>query len=86
MDLWSPHLIRYIIQIEKVQRSFTKFITEMCDCSYSDTYFWLPTLSVKVILYVEETRTLLYNLCLENNRGLGTKFFQTYSIIIIIFI
>ena len=23
----------------------------------------------------EETRTLLYNLCLENNRGFGTKFF-----------
>ena len=25
--LWSPHLIRHIIQIEKVQRSFTKCIT-----------------------------------------------------------
>ena len=31
-----PHLIRHIIQIKKVQRSFTKSITEMCDCSYSD--------------------------------------------------
>ena len=31
-QLWSPH----IIQIEKVQRSFTKFITGMRDCSYSD--------------------------------------------------
>ena len=28
--------IRHIIQIEKVQRSFTKFITGMRDCSYSD--------------------------------------------------
>ena len=35
-QLWSPHLIRHIIQIEKVQRSFTKFITGMRDCSYSD--------------------------------------------------
>ena len=35
-QLWSPHLIKYIIQIEKVQRSFTKFITGMRDCSYSD--------------------------------------------------
>ena len=35
-QLWSPHLIRHIIQIEKVQRSFIKLITGMCDCSYSD--------------------------------------------------
>ena len=35
-QLWSPHLIRHIIQTEKVQRSFTKFIIGMCDCSYSD--------------------------------------------------
>ena len=35
-QLWSPHLIRHIIQIEKVQRSFAKFITRMRDCSYSD--------------------------------------------------
>ena len=36
-QLWSPHLIRHIIQIEKVQRSFTKCITGMRDCSsYSD--------------------------------------------------
>ena len=43
-QLWSPHLIIHIIQIEKVQRSFTKCITGMHDCSYSDR------LSVKVIL------------------------------------
>ena len=35
-QLWSPHLIRHIIQIEKVQCSFTKCITGMCDCFYSD--------------------------------------------------
>ena len=33
-QLWSPHLISHIIQIEK--HSFTKFITGMCDCSYSN--------------------------------------------------
>ena len=35
-QLWSPHLIKHIIQIEKVQRSFTKFISGMRDCSCSD--------------------------------------------------
>ena len=35
-QLWSPHLIKHIIQIEKVQRSFTKCITGMRDGSYSD--------------------------------------------------
>ena len=66
-QLWSPHLIKHTI--EKVQRSFTKFITGMCDCSYSDI------LSLLKLYHAEETRTLLYNLCLENNRGLNTKFF-----------
>ena len=60
-------------QIEKVQHSFTKFITGMRDCAYSDR------LSVKVILSAEETKTLLYNLCLENNSGFGTKIFKTHS-------
>ena len=35
-DILSSKIIRHIIQIEKVQRSFTKFITGMRDCSYSD--------------------------------------------------
>ena len=35
-QLWSPHLIRHINQIEKIKRSFTQFITGMRDCSYSD--------------------------------------------------
>ena len=35
-QLWLHHLIRHIIQIERVQHSFTKCITGMCDCSYSD--------------------------------------------------
>ena len=34
--IYICHNIRHTIQIEKVQRSFTKFITGMRDCSYSD--------------------------------------------------
>ena len=36
----------------------------MCDCSYSD------------ILSAEETGTILYILCQENNRGFGNNFFK----------
>ena len=35
-QLWSPHKISQITQIEKVQRSFTKHITGMCDLSYHE--------------------------------------------------
>ena len=35
-QLWLPHLIRHIIQIENVQCSFTKCITGMRECFYSD--------------------------------------------------
>ena len=34
--LWSPHKISQITQIEKVQRSFTKHVTEMRDLSYHE--------------------------------------------------
>ena len=46
-QLWSPHLIRHIIQIEKLQRSFTKFINGMCDCSYSDRLSLLKLYSLQ---------------------------------------
>ena len=35
-QLWSPHKISQITQIEKVQRSFTKHITGMRDLSYHE--------------------------------------------------
>ena len=35
-QLWSPHKISQITQIEKVQRSFTKHITGLCDLSYHE--------------------------------------------------
>ena len=36
-QLWSPHLIKHIIQIEKLQRYFTKLIPGMRDYSNSDS-------------------------------------------------
>ena len=43
---YYTHLIRHIIQIEKVQCYFTKCITGMRDCSYSDrlSLLWLYSL------------------------------------------
>ena len=46
-QLWSPRLIKDIIRIEKVQCSFTKFITGMRDCSYSDRLSLLKLYSLQ---------------------------------------
>ena len=35
-QLWSPHLVKHIDQLEKIQRSFTKHITGMQGLDYSD--------------------------------------------------
>ena len=35
-QLWSPFLIKLITQLEKIQRSFTKHITEMNDMPYHE--------------------------------------------------
>ena len=71
-QLWSPHLIRHII--EKVQHSFTKCITGTHDCSYSDR----PSL---LRLYSLQRRRERYCIIYvwKNNRGFGTKFFKTHS-------
>ena len=71
-QLWSPHLIRHIIQIEKVQRSFTKFITGMRDCSYSHRLCLLR-------LYSLQWRRERYCIIYVWKLGLGTKYFKTYS-------
>ena len=34
-QLWSPHLVKHIDQLEKIQRSFTKHITGMQSLEYS---------------------------------------------------
>jgi len=35
-NVWSPNLLLHINSIEKVQRHFTKIITELRDCSYRE--------------------------------------------------
>ena len=35
-QLWSPHLVKHIDQLEKIQKSFTKHITGMPSLDYSD--------------------------------------------------
>ena len=35
-QLWSPHLVKHIDQLEKIQRSFTKHITGMQSREYSE--------------------------------------------------
>ena len=35
-QLWSPHLVKHIDQIEKIQRSFTKHITGLHGLEYSE--------------------------------------------------
>ena len=35
-QLWSPHLVKHIDRLEKIQRSFTKHITEMQSLEYSE--------------------------------------------------
>ena len=35
-QLWSPHLVKHIDQLEKNQRSFTKHITGMQSLEYSE--------------------------------------------------
>ena len=35
-QLWSPHLVKHIDQLDKIQRSFTKHITGMQSLEYSE--------------------------------------------------
>ena len=37
-QLWSPYLIKHINMVEKVQRSFTRFISGMAGLSYTEVY------------------------------------------------
>ena len=46
-QLWSPHLTKHIVQIEKVQRSFTKYITGMREYSYIDRLSQLKLYSLQ---------------------------------------
>ena len=35
-QLWSPHLVKHIDQLEKIQRSFTKHITGLHSLEYRE--------------------------------------------------
>ena len=74
-QLWSTHLIRHINRIEKIQRSFTKFITGMRDCSYIDR---LSLLRLYSLQRRRERYCIIY--VWKHNRGFGTKFFKTKQV------
>ena len=57
--LWSPFLIKHITQLEKIQRSFTKHITEMNDMPLHER---LKSLGI----FAEKKRKVLHYLYLEN--------------------
>ena len=55
-QLWSPHKISQITQIEKVQRSFTKHITVLRDLSYHER---LQTLKLYSLQRRRETHLVI---------------------------
>ena len=46
-QLWSPHLVKHIDQLEKIQRSFTKHITGMQSLEYSERLVSLKLYSLQ---------------------------------------
>ena len=46
-QLWSPHLVKHIDQLEKIQRSFTKHITGMQSLEYSERLVILKLYSLQ---------------------------------------
>ena len=57
-QLWSPYLIKHINMVEKVQRSFTRFISGMAGLSYTERltvlklYFLQRRRERDIIIYV----------------------------------
>ena len=57
-QLWSPYLIKHLNLVEKVQRSFTRFISGMKGLSYSERHTVLKLYSLQrrreryIIIYV----------------------------------
>ena len=66
-QLWSPHLVKHIDQLEKIQRSFTKHITGMQSLEYSERL-----VSLKV--YSLQRRRGRYHLCWKIIEGLVPNF------------
>ena len=63
-QLWSPDLVKHIDQLEKIPRSFTKHITGMqsLDLQWTSCLF-------KASFPPKEMWTILYYICVEDNRG-----------------
>ena len=66
-QLWSPHLLKHVYLIEKVQGPFTKHISGMCFLSYS------KCLEVLKLYSSQRRREIWHYLCVENNRWIGPK-------------
>ena len=56
-QLWSPYLIKHINMVEKVQRSFTRFISGMAGLSYTER---LTVLKLYFLSSIEERDILLF--------------------------
>ena len=56
-QLWSPHLVRHIDQLEKIQRSFTKHITGLQGLEYSG---WLVSLNLYLLQRTCECYCTIY--------------------------
>jgi len=54
-DVWSPHLIMHINSLERVQRHFTKRITELHDLSYQER---LTVLNLETLEYLRLSSNL----------------------------
>ena len=65
-QLWSPYKKSYICELEKIQRSFTKYIAGYQNLPYSETEI------STVVLPPEAERPLLSDLHVEDCRGIGT--------------
>ena len=46
-QLWSPHLVKHIDQLENIQRSLTKHITGMQSLEYSERLVFLSFICFK---------------------------------------
>ena len=56
-QLWSPHLVKHVDKLKKIQRSFTKHISEMQSLDYIDPRVYLKRHSSKgdvnvIVLYM----------------------------------
>ena len=56
--LWSPHLVKHIDQLEKIQISFTKHITGLHGLEYSE-----QLVSLKLFRFKEDVNAVVVVVC-----------------------